>query len=332
MDHEPFIERHSVRRHSDGVSPRGPASFRRLVLIFLISLVGALAANAALVNIATTATPSLRGYPHFRFIDYGSLTVLGVTGASAAWYVVSRISAAPRWFFFRLALGVTAFFFLPDLWLLVGGQPVRGVLTLAGMHVVMALWTYNLLVRGAPGGVDPVAVVEATATTRGDVTPDKGENEPGENLTARYGAQFGRPTWLAMMLGVALEFVAGLVELVSVPFNRPNGYLPSSAVGISLAHGLVGGLLGIGATAMALLVTREDRMARMGARGGFIGVALGALGGAACYYHSLRLLGLVLMFVGASVAFFSYLIPLLGNSLRPPDLTVLRGTDPTTGE
>ncbi|NNN02849.1 MAG: hypothetical protein HKL87_02480 [Acidimicrobiaceae bacterium] len=332
MDEQPFIERQLVRLHVDWAPTREPASPLRTLLVFLVSLGGALAANAALVKIATTATPSLRSYPHFRFVDYGSLTALGIVGACAAWYVVSRISSAPRWFFFRLALGVTALFFLPDVWLLAGGQPVRGVLTLAGMHVVMALWTYNLLVRGAPPGADPVAVAEVTTTTRGEISQTGETNEPGENLRPRYGAQFGRPTWLAMMVGVALEFVAGLVELVSVPFDRPNGYLPSSALAISLVHALVGGLLGIGATAMVLLVTRDDRMARMGARGGFIGVVLGGIGGTACYYHSLRLPGIGLMFVGASVAFFSYLIPLLGNSLREPDLKRPREADLTTGE
>jgi hypothetical protein len=332
MTAQPFIERQLIRLRLDWAPLREPASPFRTALVFLLSLAGALSANAGLVKIATTVTPSLRSYPHFRFIDYGSLTVLGVAGACVAWYVVSRISSAPRWFFFRLALGVTALFFLPDVWLLAGGQPMRGVLTLAGMHVVMALWTYNLLVRGAPQGADPVAVAEVTATTRGEFSQLEETNEPGENQRPRYGAQFGRPTWLAMMAGVALEFVAGLVELVSVPFDRPNGYLPSSAVAISLVHALVGGLLGIGATAMALLVTRDDRMARMGARGGFIGVVLGAIGGTVCYYHSLRLPGLGLMFVGASVAFFSYLIPLLGNSLREPDLKRPRAADLTTGE
>jgi hypothetical protein len=40
-------------------------------------------------------------------------------------------------------------------------------------------------------------------------------------------------------------------------------------------------------------------------------VVLGAVGGALCVSHPLRLLGMALMFVGVAVAFFGYLIPMI---------------------
>ena len=51
--------------------------------------------------------PSTRGYAHFQFADYAKLTVIGVVIACAAWPAVTRVYAAPRWLFFRLAVLVT---------------------------------------------------------------------------------------------------------------------------------------------------------------------------------------------------------------------------------
>jgi hypothetical protein len=39
---------------------------------------------------------------HFRFADHPKLTVVGVVIACAAWPIVTRMSSAPRWLFFRL--------------------------------------------------------------------------------------------------------------------------------------------------------------------------------------------------------------------------------------
>lgn len=69
--------------------------------------------------------------------------------ACAAWPIMTRISSAPRWLFFRLAILVTAVLLLPDLWLLAKGQPTRAVVVLMAMHVAIALVTYNLLVHVA---------------------------------------------------------------------------------------------------------------------------------------------------------------------------------------
>ena len=70
--------------------------------------------------------------------------------ASGAWPVVTRISRAPRWLFFRLAIAVTLVLLLPDVYIWQQGQPAQAVAVLMVMHVVIALITYNLLVTLAP--------------------------------------------------------------------------------------------------------------------------------------------------------------------------------------
>jgi hypothetical protein len=66
-----------------------------------------------------------------------------------------RISSAPRWLFFRLAVLVTLVLWLPDLYLLDLGQPGRAVAVLMVMHLAIALVTYDCLVH--------IARVRATA-------------------------------------------------------------------------------------------------------------------------------------------------------------------------
>jgi hypothetical protein len=128
---------------------RQPSSLR-LLLATAISLVGSLAVDAALVAIGTAVFPSTKGYVHFQFHDYARLTVIGVVVACLAWPVVTRISSAPRWLFFRLAILVTLVLWLPDLYILAKGQPVKAVAVLMCMHLAIALVTYNALVHVAP--------------------------------------------------------------------------------------------------------------------------------------------------------------------------------------
>jgi hypothetical protein len=114
------------------------------------SIVGSLAADALLVAVGTAVFPTTRGYTHFRFSDYAKLTVIGVVIACVAWPVVTWISSSARPLFFRLAIVVTLVLWVPDLWILRQGQPVRAVLVLMAMHVAIALVTYNALVHLAP--------------------------------------------------------------------------------------------------------------------------------------------------------------------------------------
>jgi Family of unknown function (DUF6069) len=145
--------------------PHRAPEWRRVLSATVLSVVLSLAADAALVAIGTRAFPSTKGYDHFQFHDYAKLTVIGVLIACAAWPVVTRVSSAPRWSFFRLAIAVTLALFLPDLYIWHQGQPGQAVLVLMAMHVVIALVTYNLLVHLAP--VRPQRRSTATGRARG---------------------------------------------------------------------------------------------------------------------------------------------------------------------
>jgi Family of unknown function (DUF6069) len=128
---------------------RQPSSVR-MVLATVVSLAGSLAVDAALVAIGEAAFPATKGYVHFRFGDYSKLTVIGVIIACIAWPIVTRITSAPRWLFFRLAIVVTLVLLLPDVYILKQGQPAKAVAVLMCMHLAIALVTYNALVHLAP--------------------------------------------------------------------------------------------------------------------------------------------------------------------------------------
>jgi hypothetical protein len=127
-------------------SHRQPAALR-VGAALVISVVGSLAADALLVAIGQAIFPSTKGYVHFQFHDYAKLTIIGVVIACAAWPIVTRISSAPRWLFFRMAILVTLVLWLPDLYILYRGAPGRAVAVLMVMHLAIALVTYNCLVH-----------------------------------------------------------------------------------------------------------------------------------------------------------------------------------------
>ena len=136
--------------HLDFAPEHGQPSGGRVVLATVASLVGSLLADALLVVIAQAVFPSTKGYSHFQFADYGKLTVIGVIIACVAWPITTRITSQPRWMFFRMAILVTLVLWLPDLYILVKGQPAKAVAFLFVMHLAIALVTYNALVRIAP--------------------------------------------------------------------------------------------------------------------------------------------------------------------------------------
>ncbi len=139
-----------------------PPSAARVVAASVISVAGSLAADALLVAIGTAVFPSTRGYVHFRFSDYAKLTVVGVVIACLAWPTVTRISAAPRWLFLRMAVLVTLVLWLPDLYILAKGEPLRAVAVLMVMHLAIAVVTYNCLVRIAR--VEPAEAARTAAS------------------------------------------------------------------------------------------------------------------------------------------------------------------------
>jgi hypothetical protein len=127
----------------------------RLALATVAALACSLLADALLVVIAQAAMPATKGYEHFQFADYGKLTVIGVLIACVAWPVTTRITSAPQWMFARMAVLVTLVLWLPDVYILMKGQPADAVAVLFVMHVAIALVTYNALVRLSP--VRPLA-------------------------------------------------------------------------------------------------------------------------------------------------------------------------------
>ncbi len=146
----PLLDRGlSLARVDFAPAHRQPSGLR-VVVASVLSVAGSLAADALLVALGTAVFPSTKGFGHFQFSDYAKLTVIGVVVACLAWPVVTRISSAPRWLFFRLAIVVTLVLWLPDLYILYRGESARAVAVLMVMHLAIALVTYNCLVRIAP--------------------------------------------------------------------------------------------------------------------------------------------------------------------------------------
>jgi hypothetical protein len=122
----------------------------RVAVASVLAIGLSLAACAALVVMGEHVWPATKGFVHFQFSDYAKLTVVGILIACAGWPIVTRISSAPRWLFFRLAILVTLVLWLPDVWIWLKGESAQGVAVLALMHLAVALVTYNVLVHVAP--------------------------------------------------------------------------------------------------------------------------------------------------------------------------------------
>ena len=127
-----------------------------------------------------------------------------------------------------------------------------------------------------------------------------------------------RWVWFVMMIGIGIEFALGVACLVLVPVRRPDQWLPPQSRGVYVAHAVLGGLLAIGALAILIAVLDGARFVRLGAQVGLVGLVLGAGGGMLSVSHPWRLTGMGLMFVGALVAFFGYVLPLADVPLKEP--------------
>ncbi len=145
----PVLQRLLTFCHVDFAPAHRQPSIYRLAIMTAVSVVASLLADAVLVAISTAVFPSTKGYVHFRFSDYGKLTVVGVVVACLAWPVITRISSTPKWLYLRLAILVTLVLWLPDLFILAKGQPPKAVVVLMMMHVAIAVSTYNCVVHVA---------------------------------------------------------------------------------------------------------------------------------------------------------------------------------------
>ncbi len=286
----PWVGRVAAAARIDPAGGHPAPSTGKVVLAGACSVAASLVADALLVAGGTSAFPSTSGYPHFRFVDYAALTVLGVAVAAAAWPLVARSSASPRWLYLRLAVVVTVLLWVPDLYLLARHQPGRAVVVLMAMHVAVALVTYNVMVRVAP------------PRDRGPVPEQVSGSVADADRSARRAA-----VWLCILVGV--ELALGIATLVAVPTGRPTGLVPTEGRAVFLMHALVGVPLALGATALWLGHRRGGRMMRLCVWIGGVGVGVASLGGLVAASHPLRLVGAALMLVGSLAAGFGYLLP-----------------------
>lgn len=214
--------------HVDWRPPMRQPSAGRVVLATVLALVGSLVADAVLVAIGEHVFPTTRNFVHFRVTDYGALTVIGVLIASAGWPIVTRITSTPRWLFFRLAIAVTLFLFLPDLWILVMGETAEAVAVLMTMHLAIAVVTYNALVNVAPAGRrrsaagGPSRGVAIVRPVRGGHVPDDVEDRTPERRGALLGtARPARPDRPAPSTPDVRLISSSLAAPANVALRRP---------------------------------------------------------------------------------------------------------------
>jgi hypothetical protein len=136
--------------HLDFAPQHRQPSAVRVILATVVSLIGSLLADWLITVIWGAVLPATKGYQHFQFGDYSKLTIIGVIIACIAWPITTRITSQPRWMFFRMAILVTLVLWLPDVYILIQGQPGNAVAGLFVMHFAIALVTYNALVHVAP--------------------------------------------------------------------------------------------------------------------------------------------------------------------------------------
>jgi hypothetical protein len=123
-----------------------------------------------------------------------------------------------------------------------------------------------------------------------------------------------RMMWIAMTVAVAIEAIVGFVELRAVALGRPSGWDPAHGRTLYLAHAVLGGVIGFISIAVFRARRVAPRIVRLGSVFGLLGVGIAGVGGVLAVYHSLRLVGMALMFIGAGTAVFGYVIPLAGRA------------------
>jgi hypothetical protein len=133
-----------------------PPTLGRLAAAGLAAAALSLAADLVLVGVGRAVFTVPASFGKLAFGTYASLTILGVTGATAAWWAVTRLSSRPQRLLTWLAVLVTALLLIPD-FLLLGtqGNPTGPVVILMLMHLAIAAITYLVLIRVAPARGGP---------------------------------------------------------------------------------------------------------------------------------------------------------------------------------
>lgn len=291
-----------------------PPKLGRLVFASVLAVVCSLAVDDLIIKVAISVYPSDRGFSHFRPFDYGSLTILGVVAASAFWPVALRISSSGRQLFFRVAIVASILLWIPDLWLLARHESVSAVGALMTMHLAIALITYGALTRIAV----PLQLNSSEGVDHGQFFARSNTGIEGEEIS-QVGrdvrpSTVRRSIWILLLTATCVEFVVGVAALVMVPYGRPTAWIPATGQLIYLVHAVLGGSLAIGAFGILVTALKESRISRIGSIIGCLGVTMGAGGGMISVVHSLRLIGMALMLIGAALAFFGYLAPIIEPS------------------
>ena len=291
----------------DGTGRRAQPLLGAVVAATVLAVVGSVAANAALVALATRTFPTTRHYGHFHFADYATLTAIGVLAAGASWPVVARVSWAPRWPYLRLAVVVTVVLWVPDLWLLSRGQPLDAVGVLMTMHLVVAVLTYNIVVRVAPARPLGRPGPETAGAPSGTLRNRRG---PEPTRPARRGGPWSPgwpppwPPWSAWSFSWASGHWSWCLSV-----DRPVG-CPPVAGRSTWPMPPSDCRWPWGRRCSSSRCAPHPRLSRVSGWIGLVGVALAGAGGIAATAHPLRLMGGGLMFVGSMVAGFGYLTPL----------------------
>jgi integral membrane protein len=116
---------------------------------------------------------------------------------------------------------------------------------------------------------------------------------------------------------VAVELLLGVMAIVSVPFDRPSGWLPHPGSVVYAVHGVVGLIVAAGSGALVVRVAGGGRIERATSWLGVVCVLIAGVGGLLTEPHSLvRFLGVALMAIGSLLALLCYLVPAVIGSRR----------------
>lgn len=192
-------------------------------------------------------------------------------------------------------------------WLYSVEWPIFGLITIAGWWQLVHEDPEAYQARKSRpryGHDKPVAAPNVEALGREEVTV--------EPSTVRWA------TVLAVAVGV--EFLLGVMALLSVPMDRPSGWLPAKGEAVFLVHSGCGLLLMLAAIGLIVRTRGMSRASHIAGWLGFTGVSLAGVGGLLTGETSLvRFFGMTLMLLGAVVAAFGYMVPvMLMRSRRLP--------------
>ena len=116
---------------------------------------------------------------------------------------------------------------------------------------------------------------------------------------------------IGLAAGVGVEFLLGVTTLFLVRPGRPSGVLPAQWPVVYLVHAILGLPLALGAVVLLGRVRNAPRISRLSGWVGIVGVGVAGIGGLLTVPHNLRLVGMVIMFLGTVIALFAFLFPTL---------------------